>query len=315
MSMRRRRRRLGHPQGEEERRRSHRCVDCCFCSRCSCRSRRRRQQRRRREGQATRQPPSSLLLLIGVLLALALPSIAIATASSISSSTTSTSPSASSSSSSTRQQQKHRQNAFSGTSGSTPPNNNNNDNNNDKPNVVVIVCDQLRFDALGYVQARTAHYDNKVHVRTPNLDRLASRGISFQVAYTASPSCGPARASLKTGCTLGRTGLVSNQMAKESNVTRQNPVFRDRLERLVSYEQVLSQYLNYSVESYGKWHTDRSLYVDRREQGLALASGHRSLSIILHAVLLRAQVLHQDQSAGTGRPVHGVRLSQQHARL
>jgi Sulfatase len=262
---RRRRRRLDNPRAP--RRSSHRCIDddcrccgssCCCC--CCC------ERRRRRGRPSTRQPSSplfSLLLLIGVLLVLALPSIAIAiaTASSISSSTTSTSPSASSSSS-TRQQQKHRQNAFSSTSTSNPPNNNNNNNNNDKPNYVVIVCDQLRYDALGYVQAQMAHYDDtKVRVRTPNLDRLASRGISFQVAYTASPSCGPARASLKTGCTLGRTGLVSNQMAKESNLTRQNPIFRDRLERLVSYEQVLSQYMNYSVESYGKWHTDRSLYV------------------------------------------------------
>jgi choline-sulfatase len=102
-------------------------------------------------------------------------------------------------------------------------------------------------------------YSSKIKVRTPNLDRLAARGIVFENAYTASPSCGPARTSLKTGCTLGRTGIVSNKMVDDINLTRSVPIFRDRIEKLVSYEQVLAQDLHYNVESYGKWHTDRSL--------------------------------------------------------
>jgi hypothetical protein len=131
-----------------------------------------------------------------------------------------------------------------------------------RPNFLVIVCDQLRYDALGFVQKRMPSvYSSKIKIRTPNLDRLAARGIVFENAYTTSPSCGPARTSLKTGCTLGRTGLVSNKMIGALNLTRSVPIFRDRIEKLVTYEQVLAQDLKYNVESYGKWHTDPSMYV------------------------------------------------------
>ena len=53
------------------------------------------------------------------------------------------------------------------------------------------MMDQLRFDALGY--------SSDGMVETPNLDWIASMGTVFSRAYTSSPSCIPARASLMTG--------------------------------------------------------------------------------------------------------------------
>lgn len=53
------------------------------------------------------------------------------------------------------------------------------------------MCDQLRHDCLGYA--------GHPLVQTPNLDRLASRGVVFDTAYCASPVCSPARASWLTG--------------------------------------------------------------------------------------------------------------------
>jgi len=39
-------------------------------------------------------------------------------------------------------------------------------------------------------------------------------------------------------------------------------IFRDRIQQLVTFEQILANsLLNYSVESYGKWHVFPSLYV------------------------------------------------------
>ena len=60
-----------------------------------------------------------------------------------------------------------------------------------RPNVLVIVCDQLRADALGC-------YGNTI-VRTPAIDRLAAEGTVFDSAYTPSPVCVPSRASLISG--------------------------------------------------------------------------------------------------------------------
>ena len=60
-----------------------------------------------------------------------------------------------------------------------------------QPNVILIMCDQLRFDCLGYA--------GHPLVKTPHLDRLAENGVVFETAYCASPVCSPARASWLTG--------------------------------------------------------------------------------------------------------------------
>lgn len=60
-----------------------------------------------------------------------------------------------------------------------------------KPNILLIMTDQLRGDCLGFA----GHPD----VKTPYLDTLASRGVSFDRAYSACPSCIAARAALHTG--------------------------------------------------------------------------------------------------------------------
>src|ERR1043165_1936536 len=61
----------------------------------------------------------------------------------------------------------------------------------DKPNVVFILIDDLGATDLGC--AGSAFYE------TPNIDRLASRGMTFTSAYSACTVCSPTRASLLTG--------------------------------------------------------------------------------------------------------------------
>ena len=61
-----------------------------------------------------------------------------------------------------------------------------------KPNFLFIMCDQMRFDALGC--------NGNKHVKTPNVDRLAARGVNFSNFFTPDPICVPARACLTTGC-------------------------------------------------------------------------------------------------------------------
>lgn len=58
------------------------------------------------------------------------------------------------------------------------------------PNILFILTDQQRHDAVGYT--------NNV-VQTPYLDKLASRSVRCLTAYTQSPQCQPSRASLLTG--------------------------------------------------------------------------------------------------------------------
>jgi arylsulfatase A-like enzyme len=63
--------------------------------------------------------------------------------------------------------------------------------NNDRPNIIVIVTDDQRWDALGCS-------GNPV-IQTPNLDRLAEAGIRFTNTFATSPICAASRASIFTG--------------------------------------------------------------------------------------------------------------------
>ncbi len=71
----------------------------------------------------------------------------------------------------------------------------------DRPNVVLIMTDQWRGDCLSIAGHPVVH--------TPYLDQLALEGARFDRAYSATPTCIPARASLLTGLsprTHGRVG-------------------------------------------------------------------------------------------------------------
>lgn len=71
-----------------------------------------------------------------------------------------------------------------------------------RPNILLICTDQQRFDAVGC-------YGNE-HIATPNLDRLAARGVLFENCYVQNPVCGPSRASLMTSRYLHAHGLWAN---------------------------------------------------------------------------------------------------------
>ncbi|NDH11702.1 MAG: sulfatase, partial [Actinobacteria bacterium] len=58
-------------------------------------------------------------------------------------------------------------------------------------NIVVICSDEHNARCLGSA--------GHPHVQTPNLDALAARGTRFENAWTPSPICVPARASMATG--------------------------------------------------------------------------------------------------------------------
>jgi arylsulfatase A-like enzyme len=71
-----------------------------------------------------------------------------------------------------------------------------------KPNVLFIAIDDLR-DWVGYL----GHNPQTI---TPNLDKLAARGVYFTRSYCAAPVCNPSRAALMSGMRPGTTGVYSN---------------------------------------------------------------------------------------------------------
>ena len=72
-------------------------------------------------------------------------------------------------------------------------------------NILWIMTDQQKHNALSCISG--------IKDLTPNLDSLAMDALCFDNAYTPCPICGPARASLKTGCYPPSTGIVKNWAA------------------------------------------------------------------------------------------------------
>lgn len=74
-----------------------------------------------------------------------------------------------------------------------------------KPNVLFIMCDQMRADTITAL--------GNPHIYTPNFDRLVKRGISFTNGYSTCPVCVPARYTIRTGCEPPTTGVYDNGAA------------------------------------------------------------------------------------------------------
>lgn len=104
------------------------------------------------------------------------------------------------------------------------------------PNFVVILADDLGYADVGFQGLQD--------FATPNIDRLAARGVRFTNAYVSHPYCSPSRAGLLTGRYQHRFGHVHN------------PKFRAG-EGLPLSETLLPQALaeaGYVSGIVGKWH-------------------------------------------------------------
>ncbi|MEA2068069.1 MAG: sulfatase-like hydrolase/transferase [Verrucomicrobiota bacterium] len=73
-----------------------------------------------------------------------------------------------------------------------------------KPNILFIMTDQQQAETLGCL--------NHPVVKTPNMDRIAERGVNFTRTYCASPVCGPSRASMFCGLYPAASGVTQNHM-------------------------------------------------------------------------------------------------------
>jgi len=110
-------------------------------------------------------------------------------------------------------------------------------------NIIFIQTDQQRRDFLPCYGNSTVH--------TPNIDRLASEGAVFDNAFTPSPICSPARASLLTGRYPSRHGILRNP---ESGC----PSGYDFNGDYPYYSHSLNKQ-GYTCQHIGKWHIGTEL--------------------------------------------------------
>ena len=129
-------------------------------------------------------------------------------------------------------------------------------------NIVLILADDLGW-------ADTELYGKTSLYETPNIQRLAARGMTFSNAY-ASPICSPTRASIMTGQNPARHGMTApaahleaerfEAVAGESGPPHQKSTNVKSSTRLAPATPMLGQVLNdagYSTGHFGKWHLGR----------------------------------------------------------
>lgn len=104
------------------------------------------------------------------------------------------------------------------------------------PNIIIILCDDLGYGDVGVYGG--------TDIRTPNIDRIAERGIRFTEFYSASPVCSPSRAALLTGRMPQRMG-IHGVFFPES--------FTGMPVEEITIANVLKE-KNYATGIIGKWH-------------------------------------------------------------
>tara|TARA_R110002126_G_scaffold72364_1_gene180918 strand:+ start:102502 stop:103908 length:1407 start_codon:yes stop_codon:yes gene_type:complete len=112
-------------------------------------------------------------------------------------------------------------------------------NSQKNPNIIVVLVDDLGYNDVGF--------NGCDDIPTPNIDKIANKGVKFTNAYVSYAVCGPSRAGLITGRYQDRFGFS------------RNPLFapNDPNMGLPKSEETLAEALkkaNYKSVALGKWH-------------------------------------------------------------
>lgn len=100
-----------------------------------------------------------------------------------------------------------------------------------RPHIIFVMADDMGWGQTGY--------RNHPVLKTPNLDAMAANGLRFERFYSGGPVCSPTRASVLTGRSHDRTGVLSHGYA------------------LRQQERTIAQALRtagYVTGHFGKWH-------------------------------------------------------------
>lgn len=104
------------------------------------------------------------------------------------------------------------------------------------PNIIIIFCDDMGYGDISQFGATM--------YTTPNLDKLATQGMTFRQFYAAEAVCSASRAGLLTGCYPNRIGIFNALMPWSKN-------------GLSSEEKTIAEIVkekNYATAAFGKWH-------------------------------------------------------------
>lgn len=121
----------------------------------------------------------------------------------------------------------------------------------EKPNLVLFLTDDLgREDISPYGERE---------IRTPNMQKLADAGLTFENAYVASPSCAPSRAALLTGLMPARNGAEANHSKPRAEIKKWPAYLKESGYEVVAFGKVA--HYKYTAD-YGFDHFEHDTFHD-----------------------------------------------------
>ncbi|MEM6378826.1 MAG: sulfatase-like hydrolase/transferase, partial [Bacteroidota bacterium] len=104
-----------------------------------------------------------------------------------------------------------------------------------KPNIIILLVDDAGYADFGFMGSKD--------LKTPNLDRLAQRGMIFTDAHVSATVCAPSRAGLLTGKYQQRFGFECNALASFQGIDTSETTIAEAM-----------QLAGYQTAAFGKWH-------------------------------------------------------------
>ena len=117
-------------------------------------------------------------------------------------------------------------------------------NSNNSPNFIFILVDDQGWNGTSVQMMNTEPLSKSDYHSTPNLEKLASRGIRFSNAYASAPVCAPSRYSIQFGKTPARMSFIRVGMST-SHINHKELVSIPKALKKINKEYVAAHF--------GKW--------------------------------------------------------------
>jgi arylsulfatase A len=124
-----------------------------------------------------------------------------------------------------------------------------------KPNVIIILCDDLGYGDLSFEPFNDSFLGNII--KTPELSKMASKGMILSNFHTASPLCSPSRASIMVGLFPWRMG-VDFIYAGDLKLDGSEEIDHEQLPMIPNIAMSFRD-ANYYTAHIGKWHLGKYL--------------------------------------------------------
>ena len=121
------------------------------------------------------------------------------------------------------------------------------DNNENSPNFIFILADDQGWNGTSVKMIQDNELSRSDYYETPNIERIASKGIIFSNAYASAPVCAPSRYSIQFGQTPARLKMIRVGMNTD-HINHEAKISIPKQLKIINP--------NYNTAHFGKWGMD-----------------------------------------------------------